>query len=182
MVNETYTIEEHQHRLAAWAASRAASVVAYRFNVKQGVSILEASGFKAALSCADQLPLPVDMDRTHAKWREAIRAAARKEGLSFTHGVAAKLINVYLKVRFVCAGQHEHVSVRHLHPPIDATLLKKLGKANIGGFSRQWRKFQGQRWSKFSSSRYQSVIDLIRRSLGPGVPLWMIEEHWKGHQ
>jgi hypothetical protein len=60
-------------------------------------------------------------------------------------------------------------------------LLKKLGEENIGGFEKQWRRFDQQRWSKFDSDTYQSVIDLIRLSVS-GEPLWMIEKYWKGHQ
>jgi hypothetical protein len=96
--------------------------------------------------------------------------------------VAAKLINCYFKVRFVCAGQHEHERVKCLHPPIDEVLLKKLAAQNIGGLGEQWRQFSKQRWSKFDSVTYQRVIDCIRGSLAPGEPLWKIEEYWPGHQ
>lgn len=36
-----YTIEEHKHRYAAWAASRASSVTGCRFSVSQGKSLIE---------------------------------------------------------------------------------------------------------------------------------------------
>jgi hypothetical protein len=35
-----YSIEEHKHRFAAWAASRAANVNKCRFRVEQGKKIL----------------------------------------------------------------------------------------------------------------------------------------------
>ena len=65
------------------------------------------------------------MDEEHRRWRAVVKKAAKFEGLNFTHGVAAKLINVYLKSRFVCGGHHAHKRVHNLHPPIDAILLKR---------------------------------------------------------
>jgi hypothetical protein len=179
-----YTIQEHQHRFAAWVAGRAASVKGCRFTVKQAKAILEAVGFDAAFATPSALPKPTEFEFTHRKWRMAVIKAAAKQKLplKFTHGVAAKLINCYLKVRFVCGGQHEHERVRCLHPPIDEVLLKELARRNVGGFSRQWQKLRQQRWSKFDSAAYQSAIDHIRQSLPSGEPLWKIEEYWEGHQ
>jgi hypothetical protein len=107
-----YTIEDHHHRLAAWAASRGASVNGCRFKVQQGVTVLEACGFNAALSRPALLPAPANLDAKHRQWRKQVIAAAKKEGLDFTHGVAAKLINIYLKVRFVCGGHHSNDRVQ----------------------------------------------------------------------
>ena len=177
-----YTIDEHQHRFSAWAAATAASASPLcRFKVPQGVAILEACGFNPAFSSVDHLPNPTAIDATHLQWRNRVVAAATAQDLTFSHGVAAKLINVYLKARFVCAGCHEHERVKCLHPPIDSELLKGLAKENVRGFARQWRKFNQARWSKFDSGQYQTVIDLVRVCL-PGQPLWKIEEYWKGHQ
>jgi hypothetical protein len=178
----SYTIKDHQHRLAAWAASRAASVKGCRFKVKKGIKILEANGFNAALSSPDKLPAPASVDETHKRWRKTIIKAAKRRGLNFTHGVAAKLINCYLKVRFVCAGQHEHERVKCLHPPIDNVILDELVTQDYGGFKKQWRQFRKIQWSKFDSAAYQSVIDHIRKSLPENEPLWKIEEFWKGYQ
>ena len=177
-----YTIEMHRHRVAAWAASRGASTSPLcRFRVETGVAILEAAGFSSDLAHPRQLPISDELDKTHSKWRKrAIRVASDK-GLGFSHGIAAKLINIYLKVRFVCAGHHKHDNAKNLHPPIDALLLKTLGDENVGGFSSDWRRFHNMRWSKFSSEEYEAVIDLIRRAI-PGRPLWMIEQYWQGHQ
>jgi hypothetical protein len=180
-MSKPYVIERHQHLFAAWAASRAASVKGCRFRVEQGRTILEAAGFRAGLSEPALLPAPVDVDSWHRDKREAAVAAASELGLTFTHGVAAKLINVYLKSRFICGGQHEHERVRALHPPIDDELLKALAKGDVGGCARDWRKARRLRWSKFSSAEYETVIDLIRQCLGDR-PLWVIEEYWKGNQ
>lgn len=178
-----YTIEDHNHRLAAWAASSAASASRLcRFTVHEGVAILEACGFVAAFSSPEQLPLAADLAAKHREWRDEVIAAAANQGLIFSHGIAAKLINSYLKVRFVCGGHHANTRVQMLHPPIDALLLKELAAVDFGGNARLWRKFHRARWSKFDSATYEDVIALIRSSLPPGEPLWKVEEHWQGYQ
>lgn len=176
-----YGIELHQHRFAAWASCRAASVVKYRFGVEQGRTILESCGFTANFCRPEQLPAPDAVDDTHRQWRAEIMRAAKSRRLRFTHGVAAKLVNVYLKSRFVCAGHHAHARVEALHPPIDSVLLKGLAEANVGGHRKEWKQAAKTRWSKFGPEDYEQVIALIRQSL-KGAPLWRIEEYWKGNQ
>jgi hypothetical protein len=176
-----YGIELHCHRLAAWAASRGASVKNCRFSVEQGRAILEECGFQASFSRPEHLPQPHALDEEHRRWRASILRAARSRGLPFTHGVAAKLINLYLKNRFVCGGHHAHERVACLHPPIDGGLLEALAAGDIGGNAREWKRAAKTRWSKFGSEDYERVIALIRRSI-KGEPLWMIEEHWRGFQ
>ena len=107
--------------------------------------------------------------------------AATSRGLLFTHGVAAKLVNIYLKSRFVCGGHHAHARVAGLHPPIDSVLLSGLADANVGGHRKEWKQAARTRWSKLGSDDYEQVIALIRQSL-KGAPLWRIEEYWKGNQ
>jgi len=177
-----YDIERHQHLFAAWAACRAASVKGCRFKVSAGRAILEAVGFTPSFSQPEHLPAPEAMDACHRVWRtNLIAAAASNYGLTFTHGVAAKLINCYLKSRFVCAGHHAHERVSALHPPIDDELLKALISRNVGGLAKEWRQARCWRWSKFTLEQYQRVIQLIGQCL-KGKPLWTIEEHWKGNQ
>jgi hypothetical protein len=177
-----YSIDLHHHRFAAWAAATAASSSPLcRFTVRHGAGILKAAGFGPELSHPDRLPEPAHLDAQHRTWRERVRTAAKRRGLSFSHGVAAKLINCYLKARFTCSGFHRHPRVQALHPPIDAVLLQHLGTADVGGQGRFWRKMHRQRWSTFTSAEYQSVIKQIRTCL-PNQPLWAIESHWPGFQ
>jgi hypothetical protein len=178
---DTYGIEVHKHRFAAWAACRAASVVNCRFGVEQGRTILEASGFTASLSRPEQLPESQVVDQAHRRWRTSVIREANARGLPFTHGVAAKLVNIYLKSRFVCGGSHDHPRVRCLHPPIDSVLLRTLAAADVGGHALEWTRATKTRWSKFDSPQYERVIALIRE-VSNGHPLWTIEEHWSGYQ
>jgi hypothetical protein len=176
-----YTIEDHKHIEAAWgAATGARASKLCRFSVAVGRQILEEAGFTPRFTVSD-LPPPEAVDLQHGVWRETVIKNALKRNCPFTHGIAAKLINSYLKTRFVCGGDHEHYRVKNLHPPIDALLLNALAKADFGGHASEWRNFHDVRWSKFDSSTYQGVIDLIRYSLPEGEPLWKIEEHWRGY-
>ena len=180
-MSKVYTIEEHQHRFAAWAAATAASASPLcRFKVAQGVRILEEAGFDIKFSTPDKLPTPKQFDAVHLKWRNKVISVAKKKGLTFKHGVAAKLINCYLKVRFVCGVYSKHNKVQHLHPPIDRVLLDGLARSGIGVKS-DWLRMKKKAWSKFESSDYQDVIDMIK-SAYRGQPLWKVEEFWKGHR
>jgi hypothetical protein len=176
-----YGIEKHKHLFAAWAAGRAASVKGCRFSVEQGREVLEACGFTYEFATLEQLPTAESMDDQHRRWRNAAIGAAESRGLMSTHGVAAKLINIYLKSRFVCGGHHSHERVRALHPPIDDVLLRILAGSDFGGFGRDWRSARSTRWSRLDSDQYENVIKLIRVGL-KDAPLWMIEQFWRGNQ
>ena len=177
-----YTIEEHKHRFAAWAAGRAASVNGCHFRVEQGKQILEAAKLKVLASAIDNLPQPNDFDTQHREWRNSIIQAAQQHQLAFTHGVAAKLINVYLKSIFVCSGSHEDPRVKAIHPPIDSVLLDALYNQNIGGRRNEWQAARRVRWSRLNSEQYDNVISAIRVTIPKGNGLWQIEEYWQGFQ
>ncbi|MDQ6967953.1 MAG: hypothetical protein Q9M14_04645 [Mariprofundaceae bacterium] len=176
-----YLIEEHKHRYASWAASRASSVKGCRFTVLQGKMLLEKIGMLSLVNYPDKLPISNKMDVKHKEWRLSIISEAEKMSLLFTHGVAAKLINMYLKTIFVCGGYNSHQNVVALHPPIDAVLLKSLRLNNIGGYKVQWKQAEKAKWSKFSSEEYEKVIKCIKEYMNE-KPLWLIEEHWQGYQ
>lgn len=146
-----YSITEHKHRFSAWAASRAASVKGCRFSVEQGKVILEQSGLRELIEFPLALPAPEHVDDTHRSWRNKVINTANGAGLNFTHGVAAKLINIYLKAAFVCGGHHDHPRVCALHPPIDSVLLDGLIAKNVGNLRSQWRRYATIRWSNFDS-------------------------------
>ncbi|MBI2393239.1 MAG: hypothetical protein HYV09_26880 [Deltaproteobacteria bacterium] len=178
---EHYSIYEHKHRFAAWAAGRAASVIGCRFSVEQARAIIQSVGLHRLLVGPERLPEPHAVDAMHAEWRKVAIERAATFKVRFTHGIAAKLINVYLKAAFVCGGHHDDERVAALHPPIDGLLLDALAKGNLGGQRNAWRRARGLRWSHLNSKQYQEVIDAIRVALD-GEPLWRIEEHWRGYQ
>jgi hypothetical protein len=151
------------------------------FTVQTGKRLLESAGLGSSFCSPDQLPFPRDIDSAHEAWRSSIIESAQQQGIALSHGRAAKLINVYFKIRFVCGGHHVHESVRALHPPIDSELLKALGHANAGGLRREWHAAWKRSWTNFNSDEYLQVIMLIRKVAGTN-PLWTIEQHWAGHR
>jgi hypothetical protein len=162
-----YSIERHQHVFAIWAASRAAARGIQGLTTALSSAMIDATGLPSFRS--DDLPEPGSIDDHHEAWRHKALAKAKEEGFDYSHGVAAKLINVYCKSRFVCTGNHLHPKVAALHPPIDRILLQGLSKAKIKGFSKP------EAWKTFDSDQYKAVIENIRTYLG-NRPMWMIEE------
>jgi hypothetical protein len=174
-----YTIEELKHGFAAWAAARAAGRGVKGLKGKRGRSLLDGLGFADLIDAPDRLPRPDKIDEQHRNWREQILQAA--PDLNLSHGIAAKLINVYLKSAFVCGGFAEHPNVRALHPPIDRLILDRLAMKDIGGLKRRWRRYHKHGWKSFDSDVYEAVIADVKTVQG-NLPLWMIEEHWRGYQ
>jgi hypothetical protein len=171
-----YTIQEHTHRFACWAAATGASASPKcRFTVKVGKEILERAGFDAQLNNPEQLPSPSKLDSTHLAWRKRVIKEAKKCGVVFTHGIAAKLINIYLKTKFTCGGYAEHPNVAALHPPIDSLLLKAQNQVDAN--KRRLRT----NWSTFDARTYQEVLNAVR-SHNNSKLLWTIESLWQGHR
>ena len=171
-----YDIHEHTHRFAAWAAATGASASPRcRFTVEAGKAILERAGFDAKLRHPKQLPSPARMDVVHLAWRKAVIREARKVGLEFTHGIAAKLINLYLKAKFTCGGFADHPHVAALPPPIDSLLLKAFNS------TKSPTDRLPVHWSTFDSQTYQKANDAswLERK---GLPLWTAESLWQGHR
>lgn len=179
-----YNIERHIHLYSSWAASRAASTSKInRFTVEIGQNILENAGFKNLILNPDGLPADeIKFDNQHKIWREEIiylsKEFANKE---FSHGIAAKMINIYLKSIIICGGFHEHPNSRFIHPPIDSILLEGLASRKFNGDDEFWRNAKKEAWSNFDSNYYQEVINKIRAGL-KGAPLWSIEKYWRGYR
>ena len=177
-----YDIYEHVHRLAAWAASRAASTRVSRFSVLEGQAVLAECGFASVLKNGfGGLPSPEKMDAAHRQWRAKVIVAAAKKGLIWSHGTSAKLINVYFKVAFVGLHGHEDPRVGALHPPVDRLLLSELIEKDPLN-KILWRRLRNRGWSNFDSSEYEEAIAGMRTALGPSIPFWRIEEWWRGYQ
>src|SRR5207249_4784386 len=95
-------------------------------------SILEEANLMQLLVGPGQLPDPLNLDVSHRDWRNAVIVVAQRQSLAFTHGVAAKLVNIYLKAGFVCAGYHADPRVQALHPPIDG-LPRPVHRTSVSG-------------------------------------------------
>jgi hypothetical protein len=178
-----YSIEEHKHRFASWAASRGASTSPKcRFEVELGKILLEQSGLQEIAQSINSLPNPNEFDIQHRIWRNKIIDIAEQHQKKFTHGIAAKLINLYLKSIFVCGENINNNKIKTIHPPIDSILLEELYKQNIGNQKEAWNKAKKTRWSKFNSDDYEEVIQAIKISIKEDTGLWEIEQYWQGYQ
>ena len=125
---------------------------------------MEGANLKQLLVGADRLP-----DNTHREWRKAVIGTAKIQGLDFTHGVAAKLINIYLKAGFhLWQATIPTPRVQALHPPIDGLLLEELYHRDVGGLRHEWSKAKAIRWSNFTQISMESNLS-IRKALGPNV-------------
>ena len=201
---------EYCHRFAAWAAATAARASpSCKFTVEDGRAIIEEVGLKK-LSGPDgwvNLPDPDKFDSWHERKRSDICISAavmqikrRKEKFEFTPGVAAKLINVYLKVLFLGGVHEKNLSAANqkkqdaIHPPVDSVLLTGLRKELRPNqdiedhLKKKVLRLTNMRWSQLNSCEYQEIICMFREiirvkntgSVDKG--LWTIEKYWKGNQ
>lgn len=176
-----YSLEEHRHRFAAWAAGRAASVAGNRFSVNSAAQVIAGAGLRSFLDDPERLPDSSGIDAWHRKHRKKVITTAQKAGFSLTHGTAAKLINVYFKAGLMGASGLSKDRMTAFHPPVDRLLLAELGRNNMGDRGPAWKQWKEHGWSNFDSKTYEDVIRMIRKIVGT-QPMWMIESYWKGHQ
>jgi hypothetical protein len=166
-----FTIEEHQHRLACWAAGRGAFRAKSKKTVGFSRSLLEECGLSAQFVIANVADGYQQFDDQHRSFRTKMIEH------DLSDGEAAKILNLYFKVRFVCGPDHSNPRVQFIHPPVDSLLLLELARQDVGGLSKFWRTAHAWRWTKFTSEQYEQVIKNMRKALN-GKPLWTIEQYW----
>ncbi len=175
--DEGYDLYEHVHRFAAWAAARAAQRGLEGFKIEVGRRIIEGAQLNLVLKCGTgKLPdKECLMDAWHKSMRKKIIKEAGKQGLTLSHGRAAKLINVYMKSGFVTIANKHNKKVGLLHPPIDEAVLEGLRGNN---------KDLPRKWTQFDSDEYQTVINCVRDQLRNEKEerLWMIERYFRGYR
>ena len=203
---------EYQFRFASWCASTATRTSRNcRFTAEVGQSIIRETPSLFGLRLGwENLPNPKYFDDWHCKEREKVISKSKEilgpdSKAKFTHGVAAKLINVYMKSLFLASIQEnisdQNIAKRNaIHPPIDRVLgieLLKMGRnpstlsnsnneqaTRIRDKRSTWSMLYGYRsigWSNFDSEQYQKVIEAIRY-VTKHEGLWTIEEYWTGYQ
>lgn len=169
-----YDHSEHAHRFAAWAAGRAASTPTLRLKVGDCQKWVEAvPELRKCAGSIDELPNAESFDAAHRQWRGKLIKQAQNQAM--THGIAAKIINIYLKAAVSHWRDQDNPKVKAMHPPIDRLLLKALRDE----CPAIW---QGQNlsWSTFDEEQYVDVINRVKRTVGTDEPLWKIERYWRG--
>jgi hypothetical protein len=177
----SYSFKNHKHNFAAWCASRAASSSTCRFRVKDGKAIIEEVGLQNLVLGVTIPTQPEKMDAFHSGLRQKVVQAALRHGFAFSDGIAAKLINVYLKAFLLLDQDGESPTIAELHPPVDREMLRALIASGLGN-NELWCISQEVGWTHFSGPQYEAVIAGLRELLGPGTPLWMAEQYWPGYQ
>lgn len=189
----SYTLKEHKHRLAYWAASNAAHRHTKGLNIENGKKLIEKINLHTYIDSPDTLPQ--DLDKAHAKWRNVLVQFSEELHCSYkvkikkdeeivyngiSHGTAAKLINVYLKVILTCGGYENHEKVKQLHPPIDSLLLESLLDSEYKEILKKGEINKNTRWTKLTSDKYENIIKIIKDiQKKNNEPLWMIEKYWR---
>ena len=187
-----YTMQEHRFRFAGWcAATAASSSPCCRFTVRTGLKILQLSGVSNKFVDWASIPsTSTQFDILHdTTCKKIIETAHLKEiefsgrNPNFTYGVAAKLLNCYLKPIYLIHEpplQHRaEIAAKQafIHPPIDRVLLQNLQNNKIHSF----KNIKSISWSKFDREQYLIIIRKIREFVDT-EPLWKIEKWWNGHQ
>jgi hypothetical protein len=186
-VGEHYELEDHRHNVAVWAAARAAQRGLKDFDVETAARAIEACGLRAISADWRCLPEPVDFDARHGGWCEKVARSVTQ----CSHGRAAKLVNMYLKLRVVCGPAGENADARPkvgaIHPPIDSQILKGLARdcrPDEGELRRKLGGLATLGWTKFDADAYQEAINAVRAWLntrGGAEPLWRAEQAWRGY-
>lgn len=196
---------KYRHYFAAWCAATAARAAPEcKFKVKEGREIIEAVGLSCLSAGWGKLPASSDFDKWHEELRCKIcgscevekinkrKIKEKKDEIRFTHGVAAKLINVYLKALFLassqdCLSEENRAKRDAIHPPVDSVLLEKLqSEIEAGKISAEDRDVECLKrgttpWSNLNSCEYEEIICAFRHIVGD-KGLWAIEKYWPGHQ
>ena len=172
-----YTLEEHRHRFATWAAARAAQ---RGFTTsKKLIVALESCGARQYLK--DHLEDKIDPAKFlihHKDWCGQIVLHLKRAGIEkVTWGRAAKLVAVYLK-SMVIVGAGSYSPLAHVaHPPVDRVLLQNLARCKKlqSLHKAAWRKTN---WTQLNEKSYDNLIDQLRESLLPDEPFWALEKCW----
>jgi len=189
------------------------------FDEEKGIDIIEKSGMRDLWPDWESLPSSNNFDKCHSQLRNemckiasfVLKEEIRKSNQVFTHGRAAKLINIYLKSLFLASPQEtlslENIAKRNaIHPPVDRVLaegLRDIAKKRekpSGIMIDEWESIRknketwdmlikphgsgGKPWSKMSQFEYMDVIDSIREVVesSGNQGLWTIEKYWQGFQ
>lgn len=204
------------------AATAASQVKTFRFSVETGRKLIELgagpqeppdeSSFLNTIRSIQGFTAQSQFDDWHAAVIESMRSnynlqvvldeENKKKGKNkrvyildrsnFTYGIAAKLLNCYLKAFYL--ESLESVFGRLIHPPVDRLLLRGLVERDKGRGFFDFQKFVDEKylsgsprlpaWTLLDEIAYKTVVSRIKlylETMGIGS-LWKIEEAWKGHQ
>jgi hypothetical protein len=176
--DEAYDISEHRHRFAVWAAARAAQ---RGFTTVGNLrDALEATDIRQVAFAAKSRHVTAEQfDALHRRWCSAISAYLRSRDIAnVTYGRSAKLVAVYLKTIVIMGENWDSPLGRHMHPPIDRTLLQRLASSDRVTLPHkvEWRLIT---WTQLGESDYYRLVEQLRSAIPQDAPFWTIEESWE---
>ena len=205
----SYNLDFHKHILSKWAASRAASQSkGFKFSVELGskLLLLGKKGSQASdqefidyIKQIENFNSQDDYDSWHhqtilnmTSYTDELKQLLDKHNKSFnnyTYGIAAKILNCYLKVFFL-ESFHNQKFADFIHPPVDAILLKALRKEDEKLFNFKNSVFTNigvqkiPTWTRINENEYKMIIKLMKEFVSSKNQngLWKIESFWIGHQ
>ena len=205
----SYNLDFHKHILSKWAASRAASQSkGFKFSVELGSKLLlfgkkgsQASDqeFIDYIKQIENFNSQDDYDYWHhqsilnmTSYTDELKQLLDKHNKSFnnyTYGIAAKILNCYLKVFFLESFGNQKFA-DFIHPPVDAILLKALRKEDKKLFNFKNSVFTNigvlkiPTWTRINENEYKMIIKLMKEFVSSKNQkgLWKIEFFWIGHQ
>jgi len=210
---ENYEIEQHKHILAVWAAGTAANnSTKFRFSVEFGKKLLllgsdqnSEDSFIEHIEEVRAMSTQESFDTWHHSTISAMIDSEKVQRLvntqnivsgknliskNYSYGIAAKLLNVYLKVYFLGEFSNQPFA-DYIHPPIDRLLLEQLKKLDRKRFSFLIDDFKGHKltngipaWTQLTFNQYEDIIRRVKSHIEEQniIGLWKIEYAWKGHQ
>jgi hypothetical protein len=173
-MDQVYTLFEHRHKFAVWAAARAAQ--RGFTSVSMLKKALEASLLPGAIENRESWPESEQFDSFHRNYCTQIMGHLKGvPGVSY--GRAAKLVAVYLKTMIVLSEHGQSYFAGIIHPPVDRTLLQTLAKDPR--FDQQFRKrWRTLNWTSLSESKYFELIGEFRQNLLDKPAFWKLERYW----
>lgn len=204
-MQDKYTLTEHRHRFAIWAAGRAYSRQGPGHTMAVASQLINDTSV-GQITTLDDLPSPNEIDdhldglfrevmgraekiTYKREWRDKTTGHSRTEEcqLECTYGRAQKLVNIFLKSKLIVAGVDERdAKLARLHPPLDRQLLAAIGRhLNTPPFkgSDLQKVFKeallkGSSWTTFDKAAYDAHINVVKE-IQKDRPLWGIEWLWQ---
>lgn len=169
-----YTIFEHRHRFAVWAAARAVQRGWKNAKTLPLRNSIEQCGIKEFLKEPSSLETDLqNFEKPHQQWCVSIQNYLRDKGLKTSYyGRVAKLLAVYIKTMVIVAGADQSPLAKAAHPPIDRILLQSLS------VSYNRTSLKDYSWTLLDLDDYYALVKVLRELIPPDQLFWTIEEHW----
>jgi hypothetical protein len=155
----------------AWAAARAAQAGSSKTTVAVLRQALIDAGAHTWWQSASTATTPQAYDAWHdGVVGDVLSKMSTVPGM--TWGIAAKLVNVFVKGRWLLGGNDADSMVSFGHPALDSIMLKIIDGKYGSRYSAHMR------WQRMSRQEYAEVIAFLRgKHLNDA--LWTLEADWR---